>query len=154
MRTKKLFAIWACSASLLSSCSSIPIPNARICGVSGVFAAGMDCTKILTGEISQMNVNETLDWLEPSPQHPDPSDPTKIIPARGAAICQSVDDWNAFKTALEQACTALGDKCDREAKSNFEWAKYSSSSLQKTTRDKAIPLERRWRPREGELVIP
>jgi hypothetical protein len=34
----------------------------------------------------------------------------------GAAMCMSVVDWNAEKTALEEACRELGKRCSKAAK--------------------------------------
>ncbi len=150
MRTKRL--CWSSFGFVLllsSACSTISIPDSRVCAVSGVFAAGADCATILSGQVSQMTVSEFLDFLEPLPEHPDPNDPTKMIPARGAAICQSAEDWNLQKTALEQACAKLGTTCDETIKKNIAWMVYSLKALQAKIRAKALPLEQHWRPEPG-----
>jgi hypothetical protein len=51
-----------------------------------------------------MTFEEFIEWLEPSDQEGD-----------GGAVCQTTRDWNALKTALEQACRLLGARCSKEA---------------------------------------
>lgn len=39
---------------------------------------------------------------------------------RGGALCQSSEDWNKQKTALEEACRELGPRCRYEIRQVLE----------------------------------
>jgi tetrahydromethanopterin S-methyltransferase subunit G len=101
--------------SLFSGCLvHVTVKNTKACAVAGVMAAGADCAYTLTDKTESMTLDELIDFLEPQPERPDPKNPGKMLPARGPAIIQSSDDWNHMKTALEQACAALEDRCSYE----------------------------------------
>jgi len=97
MSTKKhwlsLFAILA-----LSGCQTVTIPDVKICSVAGIIAAGADCSYTGHEENTEMNVQELIRFLE------------------GGAIIMSADDRVKEKTAVEQACYLLGDRCTFEIK--------------------------------------
>lgn len=84
----------------------------------------------LSDETSSMNLDEWVAFLEPQPEHPDHKDATKVIPARGAAICMADEDWNKMKTALEQACKKLGRWCSYEAQSTISGVENRVEALQ------------------------
>ncbi|NTU74270.1 hypothetical protein HGB07_09115 [Candidatus Roizmanbacteria bacterium] len=48
-----------------------------------------------------MTLDEFIDFLEPTD-------------TRGGAVCMSGDDWTALKTAIEQLCRRMGNKCTYE----------------------------------------
>jgi len=77
-------------------------------------AAGADCTHTLAAQTRELDIDEFIQFLEPQPERPDPDHPGQMLPARGGAMCQSADDWGKQKTALEQACKELGDRCTYE----------------------------------------
>jgi hypothetical protein len=79
-------------------------------------SAGAICAETLTGNTRSMSLDEYIDFLEPQLERQDPKNPGKKLPARAGAMCQSSDDWNAQKTALEQACRKLGKSCTYEAR--------------------------------------
>ena len=85
----------------LSAC--VTIPNTRKCSVAGLLDAGMICAETITGKTSEMNLLETIEFLEPQPEG-----------ARAGAICQSAEDYRREKDALEQACRMLGNRCTPE----------------------------------------
>lgn len=58
-----------------------------------------------------MTMDQFLDFLESVPERPDPTNPGKTLPAHGAALCMSVEDWNIMKTELEEACRQMGSHC-------------------------------------------
>lgn len=76
-----------------------------------------------TGE---MSLSELIDFIEPQSEREcapipgfsvcaDDQSGIKIrLPARGGAVLQSADDFNKNKTALEQACRLLGNRCSFE----------------------------------------
>ena len=105
---------------LLSSCVTVPVPNTKECQVAGILSAGMNCAETITHKISELNLAETIDFLEPQPERQDPSDPTKTLPARAGAICRSADDARKQKDALDIACRLLGNKCTKEMKETIE----------------------------------
>lgn len=107
----KLFLASFALTSLVSC--AITVPNTRVCSVSGYISNGADCAYTLSPKTEQMTFQELLEFLEPQPERPDPKDPSKRLPARGGALCQSAEDWGKQKTALEQACKKLS-KCNYE----------------------------------------
>lgn len=94
----------------------VTIPNTTACTVAGVLAAGSICSETQTNVTYDMTLDETIDFLEPQLERPDPKNPGKILPARAGAVCQSASDWNKNKTALEVACRELGKRCSYEMK--------------------------------------
>lgn len=101
---------------LVSGCATVKIPNAQVCTVAGKISAGADCAWTLSNQTSEMTFDEFLDFLEPQRARPDPGKPDITLPARAGALCQSAEDWNKNKTALEQACKLLGRNCSRTAR--------------------------------------
>lgn len=119
MSTKKLgqmlrLLFLSLFVSALSGCATIP--NTTVCTVAGVFSAGAICAETLTPNTSSMTLDEYLAFLEPQAERPDPANPGKTLPPRAGAMCQSADDWNAQKTALEQTCRLLGPRCSYQVK--------------------------------------
>lgn len=96
------------------------MPNTEVCSVAGLLAAGMDCAETLTHKTRSMNLDETIEFLEPQ------TGPK----AKGAALCQSADDWSKQKIALEQACELLGSKCTYDMKSALTKASANIWDLQ------------------------
>src|SRR5689334_11961796 len=94
-------------SALLLSCAGVEIPNTRVCVVAGKLSAGGDCAYTGSATTEQMSFEEFVDFLEAREERPDPKDPAKRLPAKGAALCQSSEDWTRAKTALEQACKLL-----------------------------------------------
>ncbi len=94
-----------------SSCvgTKIVVPNTEACTVAGTVGAGAICAETLSDKTRDMTMDEFFDFLEPRLETPE-------LPARAGAICQSTDDWNSQKTALEQACRALKKNCSYELK--------------------------------------
>lgn len=92
---------------LCSTSCGINVYNTRQCSVAGYISNGMDCAYTLSDKTEQMNFHDSLIFLEPQVERPDPNDPSKTLPARGGAICQSSEDWGKNKTSLEQACKKL-----------------------------------------------
>ncbi len=114
MRRKALFLSLFVFMAFESAC--VTVPNVGACSVAGTLSAGAICAETLTDKKWEMTLDEFLDFLEPQPERQDPADVSKILPARAGAICQSADDWNAMKTALEQACRELGSRCSYQVK--------------------------------------
>lgn len=133
MKTKKHSTIWCglVVSALLSACSQIPVKETKVCGVAGVLQAGANCaltfSKIPEKE-SQMTFEEFVEFLEPQPERVVNG---KKLPARGAALCQSADDWNAHATALQQACEKLKSACTYEMRKQIESVTTNLASLQK-----------------------
>lgn len=91
------------SLFLIIETSCVTIPNTRNCAVAGRLAAGAFCSDTLTGETSDMTLDQFIAFLEP-----------QIEPPRAGAICQSAEDFSKVKTVLEQACRELGSRCSYE----------------------------------------
>lgn len=124
----------------LLSCKSISIKNSRECIVAGIFQNGMDCATTNTSEVSQMDLPEMVDWLEPQGERPDPENPGKRLPARAGAVCRSDDDFTAQKTALESACALLRSRCTPEMKTAIGGMNRVSSMLEREKEKKKTPL--------------
>lgn len=110
MRKKPYPLLFALTA--LSAC--VTVPNTTVCTVAGTMSAGAICAETLTDHKTEMDLDTWIEFLEPQLERSDPSDPAKVLPARAGALCQSAEDWNKQKTALEQACRMLGKRCSRE----------------------------------------
>lgn len=99
MKTKKLLV--PLLGFLLSACAGVTLPNTEACAVAGVLGAGANCAMTLSDKTREMDVLEFIQWLEPQKD-------------RGPAICQSSEDYEKIKTALEQACAILENRCTKE----------------------------------------
>ena len=100
---------------VLNSCKELKIENTELCSVAGVLSAGMDCANTHNKQTREMNLSETIDWLQASDEVKDKNG--KVIqPKKGAAVCQSAEHFNSFKTSLEVACKMLGSNCSYEIK--------------------------------------
>lgn len=102
--------------SFLAGCKSISVPDVRECSVAGIFQAGAICATTNSGKLSEMNVQEFIAWLEPAP-------------GRAGAVCRSDEDFTKQKTALEQACVLLKDRCTPEMKAALESTSRAASIL-------------------------
>lgn len=123
------FAAISCLA-LLSSCKKIHIEDATECIVAGVLMAGADCATTNSSQVSELDFEQFVEFLEPQPERPDPKNPGKTLPARAGAVCRSDDDFTAQKTALESACALLRNRCTPEIKTAIGGMNRVSSMLQ------------------------
>jgi hypothetical protein len=128
------------SFALLSGCKKITIKNTRECIVAGVIQAGMDCATTNTSEISAMDFEEAIEFLEPQGERADPANPGKRLPARAGAVCRSDEDFTAQKTALESACALLRSRCTPEMKNAIGGMNRVSSLLEQEKEKKKNPL--------------
>lgn len=110
---------------LITAGCTVAIPNVKVCAVSGVLAAGMDCAYTLDDKTEEMNLDQSVAFLEP-----------QIEPPRGAAMCMSSEDFSKLKSALEQACKKLGTSCTKEAKANIAQVSDRVDGLQARVREK------------------
>ncbi|MBK9392051.1 MAG: hypothetical protein IPN68_18380 [Bacteroidetes bacterium] len=111
---KNLFSLML--LGILAGCSglsNIKVPDTEVCAVSGKISAGGNCVRTLSPETRQLGFDEFLDFLEASEEILNP-DGSVLRPAKGAALCQSSDDFNKIKTTLEQACYLLKKRCTFE----------------------------------------
>lgn len=108
----------------------ITIQDTSQCAVAGILSAGGICAHSNSPETYDLTFKEYLDFLEAQPERkcvPIPGTTicaddqshgaVEDIPARGAAICMSSQDWNTMKTELEAACRQLGAQCSYAVKS-------------------------------------
>lgn len=70
-------------------------------------SAGADCVRIISGEKTQLTLDELLEMLEPTTE-------------RGGAIITPVDDFVSLKNSLEKACILLKDRCTKEIKKKLD----------------------------------
>lgn len=97
---------------------------------------GADCAYTLDDRTEELTLDEWIAFLEPKQA-------TETAPARGAAICQSAEDWNKLKTALEQACEKMGRWCTREVQTRAEAVTARVDALQAKVAAKAPRKNRR-----------
>lgn len=100
---RKLF--WLSLLPIIAS-ACVSVPNTKACSVAGKLAAGMICAETISGKTSEMTLDETIVFLEPTDK-------------RAGAICKSADDSNKEKTALEKACRELGNRCTYETRAKL-----------------------------------
>lgn len=105
-------------ALLNSQCATVP--NTKACTVAGRLAAGAICDWTISGEQSDLTLDQFIEFLEPEPTRPDPDHPGQALPARAGAVCQSAEDFEKQKVALEQACKKLAGGCSYELKQMFQ----------------------------------
>lgn len=122
----------------LTACQSVEIKNSRECTVAGVFQAGMDCAETNTSKITQMDLQEMIDWLEPQPERPDPKRPGKKLPARAGAVARSDEDFTQQKIQLEQACVLLKDRCTVSMKEHIDGMNQISEMGQAALKKKIV----------------
>jgi hypothetical protein len=102
INVNSLKTLWISSFLILAgSCAHVQVPNVEKCGVLSHLEAGASCAETLTDKRRRMTYQEFRDWLEPGQD-------------KGPALCQSSVDESKTKTALEQACRMLGNRCTYE----------------------------------------
>ena len=130
-------------ATFLSGC--VTIPNIKACSVAGVMSAGMDCAQTGSDETSEMDLTETLDFLEPQPERLDPKSGEKL-PERGGAICIASADYERQSASLEQACAKMGFFCKKEVQKNMSLVNGRMKKLKQRSLSKAKEVSRAPRP--------
>lgn len=131
------YALYAAAILLyFSGCKTVEIKNTRECVVAGVFQAGMDCATTNTSQISQMDFEQMIVFLEPQGERLNAAG--KKLPPRAGAVCRSDDDFTSQKIALEQACVLLRDKCTPELKEHIEGLQDISDMNQRALEKKIL----------------
>ena len=120
MKRRNLFLLSLCSTALLASCVHVQVPNVRKCSVRGLIRLGANCAETNTGKTSELTYEELVDYIQALPERPDPANPGQMLPKKGAAIITSSLDAGAEKTAMEEACRALGSKCSYELQQSIK----------------------------------
>lgn len=121
----------------LSGCAQIKVKNTELCAVAGRLKAGADCVNTLNDDERSMNLDEFITFLEPQREVKDAKTGKVIKAERGAALCQSSDDFNATKTSLEQACNLLKNACTFEMKAAIQKLSVNTNNLLSKSKGKA-----------------
>lgn len=108
----------------LFGCMSVRIPNTEVCAVSGRLAMGANCANTLTDQTRQLNLGEFIDFLEPRVS------PTGDV-VKGPALCMSTVDFEKLKTAIEQACQLLEQRCTYEMQEAIRFANGNIDDLKR-----------------------
>lgn len=117
------------------------VENTEFCAVAGRMKAGADCANTLNDKTREMTLDQWIDFLEPKQEIKDATG--KVTQAeRGAAICQSVDDWNKMKTALEKACMLLKGACSYEIQEAIKSINKNTDTLQTLVKKKLQPTKK------------
>ncbi len=115
-----------CLASLSSGC--VTLRDTTQCAADGLVSVGGICTHSLSSKTAVLSPAEFIDFLESQPKRhcvpvpdfnicsDDQAGVAVDLPARGAAIGMSSDDWGTMKTELDEACRELGPKCTLSVK--------------------------------------
>lgn len=91
----------------LSLLNCTTIKNKEVCTVAGILSAGMDCANTLNDDERSMDLDQTIEFLEPQEK-------TKDRSARAGAMCLSADHFTDMKSEVEILCRKLGNRCDYE----------------------------------------
>lgn len=135
MNTKKRCLIWLFLTIFISlsgfTCKKVVVEETEICSAAGSLLAGADCAStVVPGKTREMNFSDYMDFLGAMPDKIDNTG--KVIEkGRGGAICQSSSDFTKMKTALDQACEYLGDRCSYELKQVLVTMKTNLEIIQK-----------------------
>lgn len=97
------------SITTVVSCAHVKVPDTQACVVKGVMKAGAFCDWTLSSKPEDLTLDEWIAFLEPDPET-----------GKGAAVCEPSEHWNKKKTALEQACALLGDRCSYEIRRTLD----------------------------------
>lgn len=108
------------SSFILTASACVTVPNARTYAVAGKLSHGGIWAETQTPLTGDLTMDEFLDFLEAQDARPDPKDPTKVLPAHGAAVCLTSDDFDKLQTALGQACRELGKRCSKEVQAEIQ----------------------------------
>lgn len=140
MKAIAFFFAYAVYAGLVllyfSGCKTVPIKNTRECVVAGVFQAGLDCATTNTSQVSQMDFEQMIVFLEPQGERLNAAG--KKLPPRAGAVIRSDEDFTAQKTSLEQACALLRDRCTPEMKDHIEGMQDISDMNQRALEKKLL----------------
>lgn len=126
---------------LLLSCAGpqIQVKDHTLCTVAGIFQGGMDCATDESGKVSELTFPQMIDFLEPQAERPDPNHPGQKLPARAGAVCEPDLDFTDLKTALEQACTELKDRCTTAIKDALAKASAAQKAIHASAKKKGLP---------------
>ena len=113
-----------------AACNHIKVPNTRAVAVAGKITGGAFWAETLSQGSGDLTMGEFIDFLEPYPKQVS-EDGTIVFEGKGAAICQSANDWIKQKTAMEQLCAALKKQCSYELKEAIDTVKKNIDGLQK-----------------------
>lgn len=120
----KLFAILL--SGTLISCTSVVVPNTKMCVVAGVMIGGAQCaySDPEDNRIENLSFEELVQLLEGTPA-------SETAPAIEAALIIPAEDFKNLKTAMEQACQKLKAACSKETRQKLEQVSAKIDDLQK-----------------------
>lgn len=110
-KLKRLKTAWLLLFAIIASaCNKVEVPNTRWCSSIGIH--GALCQDSNTLDNSKLGIDEFIYFLEA--QEDDKTTPENE--SKGPALCISSNDFAKLKTAVEQLCHKLGNKCTYEDK--------------------------------------
>ena len=113
----------------VSSCATVQVPVIEACTVNGRITNGALCGNSADDVVREITFGELVKMLEPQPEWVDPVSGNKI-PERGGAWITSNEDFTKVKTALDQACRLLKNRCTYEIKKTIETLSVRAERLQ------------------------
>lgn len=84
----------------LSSCAT-KIPDIEVCAIGLSLENGASCVRSISDGSRELSGAQFVAYLEPSE-------------SKAPALCMSSSDFSKLKTAIEQLCHRLGQKCNKE----------------------------------------
>ena len=70
-------------------------------------SAGADCAWTLSPDIEEMDLDQFIDFLEPTDE-------------RAGAMVMSADHWGDIKTTIDQLCRKLENRCKKETRAKIK----------------------------------
>lgn len=106
---KNLKLILLSSSLLLASGCEVIIPDVTFCSfkTDNPSRDGAVCATSLSHVVTEETEDQFLSKLPGSSDH-------------APAVCMTANDFTAYRTALDQACRALGKKCKKAVKDSIE----------------------------------
>lgn len=107
----------------LLACKTVQLKDTQACTTAGKISVGADCDTAYSHQRTSKNMDEWIDFLEPSATH-------------AGAVCMAAEDWTAELTELEQACSLTNNSCIAPVVNAIDHLKYRLNYLKHTSRKK------------------
>lgn len=105
-------------AALLNSCATT-IPDITVCApVEGIAGVAALCRKTNSDRKWRLSIEEWFDFIYAQDERSDPKNPGKKLPAKGAALAVSSEDYMRNDLAIAQLCVT--GKCSYEQENQLK----------------------------------
>jgi hypothetical protein len=114
----------------LSACQSVTIKEKTFCTVAGQLIDGAFCSHQIEPGTFDLTAEQLIAFLEAAPAVPATAT-TPAIPAKGAGVVMSLDDFTEYQTELETACRILGKNCSEALQNSAATMKHFILQIKK-----------------------